>query len=327
MVRALNKRDLGALETVLDQHPGALNTSVAWSSKINDTDGRITRYNAAQAAVRMNWMAALPLMAQAGEQFKEQPYPNAGALGLAVRARNSSQSKQLLSLGADADGVPGSPPLRHLRQKTVDPSKEKASSRVLRVFSKHGFDPWRRVGESSPPVSIPEHLLSYLAISPCLGVLEHAHLTQQNAPDWVQGNPKRYWGAMGRCLEQILDHDRWDALTLNAPLLQKIVTTSCSLGLDMGVDDALALTDKVIHSVEKYRTSPHRNQAVAGAWIQMCNTFLTVAVDPDDMRSELACRMSGHAHAMGDACSQWVRDILSSQIVGDSNTARPRPRL
>lgn len=112
MVQALNKRDVGALEATIAEHsPGALNVRVLWSTTMDDN--KMVHLSAAEAAVRMNWMAALPVLKQAGETFPEPPYPGAGALGLAVRAKSSPQVKALLDLGANPNGMEGSPPLRH----------------------------------------------------------------------------------------------------------------------------------------------------------------------------------------------------------------------
>lgn len=326
MVQALNKRDVGALEATIAEHsPGALNVRVLWSTTMDDN--KMVHLSAAEAAVRMNWVAALPVLKQAGETFSEPPYPGAGALGLAVRAKSSPQVKALLDLGANPNGMEGSPPLRHLRQKTIYPKKEIGSIRVVKAFAKQGFDAWASVGDKMAGSALPAHLLRNLSLIPCREILAYARATNQRPPQALLDDPKQWWWAVGRCLKQILDHENWQALPLNGPVLQDILKDAHALGLTAGVENAQILTSMVAANIERYADSYPRNREVAKAWIGVCETFIALSDDPEHSTSEVFGHMAQHRGAMGEVASEWVRDHLARRADDANVPARPRPRF
>ena len=215
VVLAMNKHDPDRLRVALENASNPEDIVLSWVQTQKDHG---IRCGLIEAACRMDWAVALPILHEAGLQ------PHRDSLEYATVHKRASCVKHLLAMGLKPDGNPGAPTLRLLPVDDVRPDRHATQVRIARHYTKAGANPWAQCTKGKWES---QTLVEYLLGKNHLGVVDvllgSARERGLSAPQELLDQPEPMWAAMTKGFEPYLTHATHYILSEAAPALLSVM--------------------------------------------------------------------------------------------------------
>ena len=196
IVEAFNARDMAALDAALAASPDSRLCLMYWNTPVKRD--KYTLYSLRQAAMKMNWPAALGALWRAGERFERNGYEPA-LLELATHTGKGATVRKLLALGVDPNGTAQDRPLAHMALHHAGKREQrKRYETTWQAYAKAGVDPWaeRDIQEGKDTWTVMEALLNTGQVQAVEFFMTHAERAGQPVPESVLANGSRgFWQA------------------------------------------------------------------------------------------------------------------------------------